>query len=224
MVSDAIKTKNRGFPFIKVKLGKIPGEDVERIESIRQSIGMDIPIRIDANQGWEPEYALQVLMKLENYNIQLCEEPIPRWQYMELPGLKTSSPIPVMADESCFDHHDAERLIHLNACDSINLKTAKSGIFISQKIIALAEKAGLEMQVGGMLESRLAFTATAHVALTSDYIRYYDLDSPMFMIEDPVIGGMVYEDKGVVRIPDDPGLGITLDENYLKSLESTIIE
>jgi len=224
MVSDAVRIKDRGFPVIKVKLGNIPGEDVERIDSIRQSIGMDIPIRIDANQGWEPNYALQVLMKLADYNIQLCEEPIPRWQYMELPELRSNSPIPIMADESCFDHHDAERLIHLNACDSINLKLGKSGIFKTQKIIALAEQAGLEMQVGGMLESRLAFTATAHVALTSDHIRYYDLDSPLFMIEDPIRGGMVYEDKGVVRIPDDPGLGITIDENYLKSLEGAIIE
>ncbi len=224
MVSDAIRTKERGFPFIKVKLGKIPGEDVERITSIRKAIGNDIPIRIDANQGWEPGYALQVLKAIADYNIQLCEEPIPRWQFMELPGLRASSPIPIMADESCFDHHDAERLIHLKACDSINLKLGKSGIFKTQKIIALAEQSGLNMQVGGMLESRLAFTATAHVALTSDHIRYFDLDSPLFMIEDPILGGMVYEDRGVIRIPDESGLGITIDENYLKTLEGTIID
>jgi len=224
MVSDARKIVERGFPVIKVKLGKLSGEDVERIVSIRNAIGNDIPIRLDANQGWEPQYALEVLKALADYNIQFCEEPIPRWQFMELPELRAKSPIPVMADESCFNHHDAERLIHLNACDSFNLKLAKSGIHNTMKIIALAEEAGLEMQVGGMLESRLAFTATAHVALTSELIRYYDLDSPLFMIEDPILGGMVYKAGGVVSIPDEPGLGISIDENYLNTLEGTVIE
>ena len=224
MVSDAVRIKERGFPVIKVKLGNLSGEDVERIESIRKAVGMDIPLRIDANQGWDPEHALLVLRKIAGQNIQFCEEPIPRWQFMELPELRKNSPVPIMADETCFDHHDAQRLIQLDACDSINLKLGKSGIHKTRKIIELAEESGLEMQVGGMLESRLAFTATAHVALTSDLIRYYDLDSPLFMIEDPVRGGMTYEEGGVVRIPDEPGLGITMDEGYLNSQEHVTIQ
>jgi L-alanine-DL-glutamate epimerase-like enolase superfamily enzyme len=164
MVSDAVRIKEKGFPVIKVKLGNLSGEDAERIRSIRIAVGMDIPLRIDANQGWDPEYALQVLRKIAGQNIQFCEEPIPRWQFMELPELRKNSPVAIMADESCFDHHDAQRLIHLDACDSINLKLGKSGIYKTRKIIELAEESGLEMQVGGMLGSRVAFSATAPVA------------------------------------------------------------
>ena len=65
-----------------------------------------------------------------------------------------------MADESCCDHHDAKRLIDLEACDLLNIKLGKSsGIFNALKIIRLAEEVGMKIQVGGFLESRLGFTA-----------------------------------------------------------------
>ncbi len=71
-----------------------------------------------------------------------------------------------MADECCGDHHDAKRLIRLEACDSFNVKLGKSsGIFKAIKIAALAEDSGIHMQVGGFIESRIGFTASAHVAL-----------------------------------------------------------
>ncbi len=125
-------------------------------------------MRIDANQGWTPEQAILVLNALCDANIQHCEEPIPRWQFMEMRRVKEASPIPIMADESCCDHHDAERLIALDACQRFNIKLGKSGgLFKAKKIIALAEAAGMEVQIGGFLESRLAWTAAAHLALTS---------------------------------------------------------
>lgn len=225
MVADAKNIVKNGFQVIKVKVGESKEKDVERIRQIRKAIGDKIPIRIDANQGWQTEEAIQTLIALSQYNIQHCEEPIPRWNFLELPKVKNESPIKIMADESCCDQHDAKRLIELKACDYFNIKLGKSsGFYKAQKIIHLAEQAGIKIQIGGFLESRLGFTASAHLALTSDNIIYYDFDTPMMFIEDPIIGGITYNSKGVISVPDTPGLGAAVDELYLNRLTKTVIK
>ncbi|MBD0366987.1 MAG: dipeptide epimerase, partial [Flavisolibacter sp.] len=117
MKKDAVRFKEEGFPAIKVKLGEGLEQDVARIKAIREGIGNDLPLRIDANQGWPTAHeAIAILKTLAAYNIQYCEEPIPRWRFMELAKVTAQSPIPVMADECCSDEHDAERLLQLKAC------------------------------------------------------------------------------------------------------------
>jgi L-alanine-DL-glutamate epimerase-like enolase superfamily enzyme len=224
MASDAIKTIHNGFPVVKVKLGSSGREDIKRIHAIRKAIGNEIPLRIDANQGWNIAEATETLKALDNYNIQFCEEPIARWDYMNLPALKKMSPIPIMADESCCDHHDAERLINLDACDFFNIKLGKSsGIFNAIKITRLAEKAGFRLQTGGFMESRLGFTAAAHFAMTSDNIVFCDFDTPLMQEEDPVIDGILYGRGGIITLPQKPGLGASVDPEYLERLEKKII-
>ena len=220
MAADALLIKENGFKVIKVKLGTTFKEDVERIKAIRDAVGKKIDLRIDANQGWDVHTAIKVLNALEKYNIQYCEEPIARWNYMSLKKVKHKSGIPVMADESCCDHHDAERLIALKCCDMFNLKLGKSsGITNALKIIRLAEKAGMYMQVGGFMESKIGMTANAHLALTSKNIRYYDFDTPLMFAEDPVSGGIEYKENGLVEVPETPGLGASISEETLKQLE-----
>ncbi|WP_028980494.1 mandelate racemase/muconate lactonizing enzyme family protein [Sporocytophaga myxococcoides] len=225
MAEDAVEIKNKGFNVIKVKLGGTREEDSERIKQIRDKIGYDIPLRIDANQGWNCKTALEILKNLESYNIQHCEEPIPRWDFMNLPFLKKNSLIPIMADESCCDHNDAARLIDLNACHRFNIKLGKSsGIFNALKIIKLAEKADIPMQIGGFLESRLGFTASAHLSLSNDQIRYFDFDTPLMFEEDPVKGGMTYGKNGLITLPETIGLGAFIDESYLENLPKILIQ
>ncbi len=225
MAADAVDIIDRGFLIVKVKLGKSGYLDVERMKCIREAIGPDVPIRIDANQGWEVDEAIATLKALHPYGIQYCEEPIPRWAFMDLGRVRAQSPVPVMADESCMDHHDARRLIDLQACDMFNLKLGKSsGIFKALKVIRLAEEAGMPMQVGGFLESRVAFTATAHLALASDLIRFFDLDSPLMFAFDPVNGGITYHENGRINMPDGPGLGLHIPEDYLNSLKRFVVQ
>ena len=224
MADDAKKIKENGFQVIKVKLGGSKEMDIRRIHLIREAVGDTIPIRIDANQGWETDETIEILNSLAPYNIQHCEEPIPRWNFMELPKIKKQSPIPIMADESCCDHHDAQRLVDLGACDLLNLKLGKSaGIFNALKIIEIAEKANMNIQIGGFLESRLGFTAAAHLALCSNNIVYCDFDTPLMFVEDPVIGGIKYNEIGVVSVPEVAGLGATIDKDFLENQIKIVI-
>jgi len=224
MAQDALWIKEQGYQAIKVKLGESLDKDLERIRMIREAVGMEIPLRIDANQGWDTQNAIATLQALGPFHIQHCEEPIPRWNFMDLPLVRSQSPIAIMADESCSDHHDAKRLIDLQACDQINIKLGKSsGIFQALKIIRLAEEAKMHLQIGGFLESRLAFTAAAHLALVSDNIHYCDFDTPLMFTEDPVSGGIAYNSIGVVTVPEVVGLGAWIDEEYLRQLKKIVI-
>ncbi len=224
MAADAVKIKEEGYPAIKIKLGKNGKADVERIKAIREAVGNEIPLRIDANQGWTVEEAIDTLKALAVFNIQHCEEPIPRWAFMKLPEIKKESPIPIMSDESCGDDHDAERLIQLNACDYLNIKLGKSGgIFKALKMVKLAEAANMHLQVGAFMESRLAMTAFAHFSLCSPLIEHFDFDTALMFSEDPVSDGIVYEKNGKIKVPEVAGLGATIDTKWLSKLEKIVI-
>lgn len=225
MRDDALKIKNAGYPAVKVKLGESKEKDVARIAAIREAIGPNLPLRIDANQGWKTaDQAIAVLQALAPYHIEHCEEPILRHRFMELKQVSEASPIPIMADETCGDDHDAERLIQLGACPMFNIKLGKSGgLHRGLKIARLGAAAGIEMQVGGFMESRLGMTASAHLALANDHIHHCDFDTPLMFTEDPVIGGIQYGAGGVIEVPDTPGLGAAIDQAYLDKAEQFIL-
>jgi L-Ala-D/L-Glu epimerase len=225
MADDAQIIKDAGYKIIKVKLGGSKEKDINRIKAIRSKIGNEIPLRIDANQGWSIADAIIILNAISGFNIQHCEEPIPRWQFIQLSEVRNQSPIPIMADESCCDEHDAERLIGIKACDLFNIKLGKSsGIFKALKIIKLAQAADIKLQVGGFLESRLGFSASAHLAMTSNNIIHCDFDTPLMFEDDNVTGGITYRANGEIEVSETPGLGASIDEKYLKQMIRVVIK
>jgi len=224
MARQALDYKNQGFPTIKIKLGTTSAEDLERIRSIREVIGLELPIRIDANQGWDTVTAIKTLKALEPYNIEYCEEPIAHWNNTDLRRVRDHSPIPIMADESVFDHRDAFRLASMGACDYFNIKFAKSGgIHNAIKINAIAEAAGIKTQVGCMSESRYALTALCHFVAAKNNVAYFDVDSALSHAEDPVIGGIQYKGKGKWELPEVPGIGADFDPEFLDKMKKVSI-
>jgi L-alanine-DL-glutamate epimerase-like enolase superfamily enzyme len=224
MAASAKAFADQGFPAIKAKLGKNPPDDVARIAAIREAIGMDIPLRIDANQGWNASTAVQTLRALAPYQIQYCEEPLPRWNLQGMTWVRQHSPIPIMADESLFNHHDAFQLLQHQACDYFNIKLSKSGgIRNASHIASIAEAAGIQAQVGCMSETRLALSALAHFVLATPAVHHCDMDSALMLAEDPVLGGIEYLEKGQIRVPDAPGIGADIDAAWLRNMERVVV-
>ena len=215
MADTALKFKEKGVKMIKVKLGKEVFADIQRIKLIREAIGPDIILRIDANQGWSYDDAVTALTALATYNIQFCEQPMRKWNDELLPELCALSKIPVMADESVFTHHDAARLIKNKACDYINIKLAKSGgIREAIRINQVAEQNHIPCMLGGMLESRMALTAKVHFAMAHDNIQFYDLDTCLLgHKEDPVLGGVQYNGMELL-LSEEPGIGADVDPAF----------
>lgn len=224
MAETALSFKHKGVNMIKVKLGKDVATDIERIKKIRNAIGDIIILRIDANQGWSFEDAVTALTSMGQYDIQFCEQPMRKWNDHLLPELCKISPIPIMADESMFTHHDAERIIRNNACHYINIKFAKSGgIREAIRINEIAEQHHIQCMLGGMLESRIALTAKVHFAMATENIKFYDLDTCLLgHQEDPVKGGVSYAGMEL-QLTDAYGIGADVDDQYLSKLEHIII-
>lgn len=226
MSEKAVEYVEKGFPFLKIKLGSRPSvHDVERIEAIREKIGMEIPLRIDANQGWSYLDSYQTLKALEDLNVEHCEEPMPTWNRIDQARLCKETSIPIMADESVFHHHDAFQVLASGAAEMINIKLGKAGgICNAMKIGAIAEAADVYCQVGSFSESRLGITALVHFAHAWENIIHFDLDSPLMLSEDPVIGGMQYQKDWTVTIDDTPGHGAVMDQAFLDQFDKVVID
>ncbi len=220
MVQSALTYQKQGASILKIKLGKKADADLERIRAIRNAVGNDMLIRIDANQGWNYDDALFCLKEMEPLNIEFCEQPMRTWYDDLLPELRKNTGIKIMADESCYNHHDARKLINAGACELINIKFAKSGgINEGIKIHETASNAGMACMIGSMLESRIALSANLHFAYACQNIKYFDLDTCLLgHLVDPVIGGVTYEGY-FLDIPDTPGIGADVDDNFLKTCE-----
>jgi len=224
MAEKAIAFKADGVRMIKVKLGKDGPQDIQRVKQIRAAVGNEIILRIDANQGWDFETAKSALQNMGECDIQFCEQPMRRYNDHLLPQLRKLSPVKIMADESVFDHHDAQRLLAAQACDYVNIKFAKSGgILEAAKIDAVCAEQNIPCMMGGMLESRVALTAFAHFALAHDNVRFHDMDTCMLgHTADPVTGGVRYNGY-FLEIPDTPGIGADGDKDFLKKCEQVSI-
>ena len=225
MALTAKKYQANGCNIIKVKLGKEVHQDIERVKQIRAAVGDKMILRLDANQGWSFDDALYALGALADQNIEFCEQPMRTWYDDQLPELALNSPIKIMADESCYHHHDARRLINSKACEYLNIKFAKSGgILEAQKIHEEALQKGVKCMIGSMLESRIALSANLHFALASPNVIFFDLDTCLLgHLVDPVIGGLTY-DGYFLTVPDTIGIGADADETFLKQCESWLID
>lgn len=217
MADDAIAAVKKGFKALKVKVGVDPDEDVDRIRLIREAVGCDVRLRIDANQGWTVKEALDVLGKVEKFDVEFVEQPVPAEDLDGLRAVRKDSPMPVMADESVHSPEDAFRLIEAGAVDLINIKLMKSGgILKGKKIAEVAESAGVGCMIGCMSESAIGIAAAAHLAAGCRNIVYADLDSDLMLRDKFVMSGGA-EVKGCMRtFSDADGLG--LEQIDMKSL------
>jgi L-alanine-DL-glutamate epimerase-like enolase superfamily enzyme len=219
MAQKAAAAAGRGFRIIKIKLGTNTHDDVERVRAIRDAIGKEVGIRIDANQGWDVPTALAVLNEVHALDVEYCEQPVQHWNIDAMRRIHDRSPVPIVADESVFDHHDAFRVLSVDACDYVNLKLSKSGgVRAGQKVAAIVDGAGKACMMGCMMESRLGLTAAAHLASAMGHFRFFDLDSAHLLAADPIVGGMRYE-KDMVHLDDTPGLGAEPDPKFLEKCE-----
>ena len=179
----------RGITEIKVKIGKEPALDLERLLAIQDEYPSATLI-LDANQAYTAAMALKLLKQLKSKGIVpvLFEQPVPKEDLDGLAEITRGADVPVCADESVQTPEDATRIVKLGAARAINVKLMKSGLFDGREIAVIAKAAGLELMIGGMVETRLAMTAAAHLAAGLGGFRFIDIDTPLFFAKDPMRG------------------------------------
>ncbi len=211
MGEDAVSYIQKGFNVLKVKVGKGDiATDIKRIQEIRKRVGMDIKIRLDANQGWTEKDAIRAIHKMEDSDlrIELVEQPVKAYNIEGLKQVTDAVDTPIMADESVFSPQQTFQILKTRSADLINIKLMKAGgIFQAQIINQLAETCGVECMVGSMIETKLGITAAAHFAASKKNINRFDFDAPLMLAKEIVEGGISYQNS-FITLPDEPGLGI----------------
>ena len=212
-----------GATCLKVKVGLDPTTDIARVHAVREAAGPDIPIGIDANQGWDLATARRCLADMGD--LLFAEQPVPTTDPRDLARLRGDTRIPIMADESVFTLQDARRLTELGACDILSVYPGKhAGIAATREIAHVARAAGVVCSMGSNLELGIATAAMLHLAAAEpslDDTRYPgDYLGPLYhqadLLKEPLQLG-----PSVARVPDGPGLGVELDEDQLERYRDT---
>ena len=204
----------RGWRAIKVKVGRDPRGDVERLRAVRDNIGPDVFLSVDANGGYTVEQAIGVARQLEKLEVALFEQPTRRGDHRAMAEVRQRCSIPIMADESVFTPQDVLDVIHHRAADVLGLYPGKhGGIRATQYLARLAEAAGLSCTIGSNLEREVATAAMAHVAVATPNIvceRFPgDLIGPLYFEKPLTAAGLRYASDRLF-VPEGPGLGVGL--------------
>jgi muconate cycloisomerase len=207
-----------GHRIFKIKTAAQPlAVDVERVRRLREAVGSDVALRVDANQGWDRPTALAAVRALEPYALDFVEQPVPRWDLDGMAEIARQSRIPVMADESCASEHDAFAIAQRGGVSILALKVTKSaGLVGTMAVARIAQAAGLGCYVGCMIETSLGTAAYLAVAVAAAPVTWgCELFGPLLLRGDVVRQPVQYADGAILAL-DGPGLGVDVDETALK--------
>lgn len=206
----------RGWGAIKVKVGRHdhPRSDVERLKAVREAIGPELWLSVDANGGYTVDQAVWVAPRLEQLGVVLFEQPTRRGDHAAMAEVRRKTGIPIMADESVFTAQDAMAVIRHQAADVLSLYPGKhGGVRQTQQIAKLAEAAGIPCTIGSNLEREVATAAMAHVTTCTANIQCErfpgDLIGPLYFTESLSREALRYQ-ADRLWVPERPGLGVTV--------------
>lgn len=211
----ALELVQEGFTTIKVKVGGAAEADIARVRTVREAIGPDLALTIDANCGWDADTAIHCVNTLADCKIALDEQPTPDGDYASLARVRRETRPPVMADDMCFDLIHARELIRNNACDLISVYPGKNGgIRKSKQIVDFAAAHGVKCSIGSNLEFDVGTAAMAHLVVACPNMFVEEFPGDMLGPEYHAvrIARQPLEIRGpLVAITDRPGLGIEVD-------------
>ena len=200
-----------GFTVLKVKVGTQAAGDIDRVRAVRAAVGPGVQLRLDANQGWTPREAVRVIRGIEDagLDVELVEQPVPRWDIEGLAWVSDRVDTPILADEAVFGVRELVEVIRRRAADMVNVKLAKcGGLGPARTLLGLAEAQEMGTVVGSMMEGPVGIGAAASLVAAWGTTAVSDLDAAWWLAESPFDGGIEY-DGPTVRLPDAPGIGIT---------------
>ncbi len=211
----AVQLVAAGFTTIKVKVGTGDDEDVARVHAVREAIGPDVELTIDANAGWSDESARACLACMQDCHVALVEQPLARGDYANLKRLRSDLGIKVLADESCFDETELQELIAQQCCDAVTLYPGKQGgLLKASRMAKLAEEHGIPCTIGSNLEWDVGAAAMMHFVVANSNVNIETIPGDCL--------GPSYHEFSIVKEPlkiegafttlsNRPGLGVEVD-------------
>ncbi len=214
-IKDAIEKANfaleNGYQGIDLKIGFNADEDLRLVEAVKEAIP-DLFLRVDANQGYTLSEAITVSKGLEKLGVDVFEQPLKANDLLGHAELRRKTYVPIALDESIWTAGDLIQAIRLEACDTAVIKITKMGGLLGAKLCGeIAREANLDLLGGGLTESTLGLTASAHLFNYLGIDRPVDLNGPMFLEDDPVSEGPAINEGNVLLNNDLHGVGCSID-------------
>ena len=208
-VTECLSHVENGFKSLKLKTGININHDIEMISNVRNAVGEDISIRVDANQGYDYEDLINFINRAEKFNIEIIEQPFRTFDNSLMKKLPNKIKEICVADESLHNNEDAKNLsVHPLSFGIFNIKLMKcGGLKEADAIAKTAFSCGADLMWGCMDESIVSINAALHLAMASPMTKYLDLDGSFDLARDRFEGGFSLKD-GALVLNDLPGLGV----------------
>lgn len=218
MAEEAAWAVKQGFKWVKVKIGsKNPKQDVRNVAAVRDAVGSDHWIHVDANAGYSYPDAVHVLPQIEQYRPRLIEQPVAGWDLDGMSKLRRMLRTPLMADESVRSYRDLQEVIRRGAADAVLMKLNKhGGIRESQKIADLAESANITLYPGVHFCTSVGVAAHAQFYCTLPKVTPGDFHQGAILYEHDLVRPTIKAENGEVTVPNAPGMGIELAEDLFE--------
>jgi L-alanine-DL-glutamate epimerase-like enolase superfamily enzyme len=206
-----------GINTFKLKTGRRPlNLDIEAARVLREGLGEDAELYMDANRGWTANEAAEVLRRTSDLGLQFLEEPDDAREVLGRRRLVTNSPIPIAADESAANLGEAAREILTGGANLLSVKTARSGFTEAAKIVGMAEGMGIDVYIGNQIDTQVGTVASvvfgaafAHTAKrAAELSNYLDMTDDLLARPLAITGGRIH-------VPEGPGAGTDVDDDKL---------
>lgn len=210
--------KKYGYTGIDLKIGLNPKEDVAILEAVKEA-APELYLRVDANQAYNLPEAIQLVKEMERIGVDVFEQPLPAADLLGHAELRRQTTLPIALDESIWTPGNLIQALRLEACDFAVIKVTKMGGLRMAKMCGeIAKEANIGLLGGGLTESKLGLTASAHLFNYLNIDTPVDLNGPMFLSDDPVEKGPEI-DHGTVKLPRTSGIGCSIDVDKLKKFQ-----
>jgi L-Ala-D/L-Glu epimerase len=210
-VESALRLKERGHKVLKIKVGFDLDNDMERLAAIRDAVGPKIPFRIDPNMAWSPRTAVRAIRRMEKFNLQWVEQPVPAWDIDGLIEVGRAVDTPLSADESCMTVRDAWRLAESRAVEAFNVYVTESGgISRAREIVTIANTAGIACVIGTWGEGGVGQAAVLHMVASSRNFEHACDTAYGLVADDYITRPFQFNAEAQLEAPQSPGLGVEL--------------
>jgi D-arabinonate dehydratase/D-galactarolactone cycloisomerase len=223
LVQQAQKYVDQGFRAIKMKIGYGIAADIEKVRAVRQAIGNDVDLMVDANCAYNVSTAIELGRKLEKCDIYWFEEPISPENVDGYVEVSKALDLPIAAGESLFTRYDFRDIIVRHAVDVIQPSIARAGgISEIRRIIDIASIYDVPIAPFTGLCSAVGLAATLHISASTPDFLIQELETlPNPLRENLLTERIDLQRDSYLEIPDKPGLGVEVSQHSLKEYSST---
>ena len=227
VAAQAAALAGEGFRTIYIKVGLDEEGDVERVRAIREAIGPELKIRVDANQSWSPGEAVKIIRRFSEYDLEFVDQPVLMYNVDALARVRAAVDVPIASHESSWTMYEALNVLKRGAADVIHIDPRFDAGFMGARITAgMAEAAGVPVVMHSFTELGVAQCAYMHLIACAPNFTLANQSGYRRLTDDVIKGGLMTFEDGCLDLPEDPGIGAELDpqkvETYARHYQDNI--